>query len=90
MLTQRPIAPQQGFLPRLCWYVISMLSHVLAQYLADSRLLASLEVKSKAPNGVTFNVKGKSAHEGPIAGSVSSNYCFLQETLARVSANSSC
>ena len=32
---------------------------------------ASLEVKSKAPNGVTFNVKGKSAHEGPIAGSVS-------------------
>ena len=34
---------------------------------------ASLEVKSKAPNGVTFNVKGKSAHEGPIAGSVS---CF--------------
>lgn len=34
-------------------------------------LTASLEVKSKAPNGVTFNVKGKSAHEGPIAGSVS-------------------
>ena len=34
-------------------------------------LIASLEVKSKAPNGVTFNVKGKSAHEGPIAGSVS-------------------
>ncbi|KAB8239845.1 porin [Aspergillus alliaceus] len=32
---------------------------------------ASLEVKSKAPNGVTFNVKGKNAHEGPIAGSVS-------------------
>ena len=35
--------------------------------------IASLEVKSKAPNGVTFDVKGKSAHEGPIAGSVS---CF--------------
>ncbi|WEW55491.1 Mitochondrial porin [Emydomyces testavorans] len=32
--------------------------------------LASLEVKSKAPNGVTFNVKGKSAHEGPISGSM--------------------
>ena len=41
-------------------------------YQADNPL-ASLEVKSKAPNGVTFNVKGKSAHEGPIAGSVS---CF--------------
>ncbi|KAI1629702.1 voltage-dependent anion channel [Exophiala viscosa] len=32
---------------------------------------ANLEVKSKAPNGVTFNVKGKSAHDGPISGSVS-------------------
>ncbi|RMD44844.1 hypothetical protein DV735_g401, partial [Chaetothyriales sp. CBS 134920] len=31
---------------------------------------ASLEVKSKAPNGVVFNVKGKSAHDGPISGSV--------------------
>ncbi len=37
---------------------------------------ASLEVKSKAPNGVTFNVKGKSAHEGPIAGSVSQTSSF--------------
>ena len=45
-----------------------------------SLLTASLEVKSKAPNGVTFNVKGKSAHEGPIAGSVSP--CFpLRETV---------
>ncbi|KAL4740335.1 eukaryotic porin/Tom40 [Aspergillus similis] len=35
---------------------------------------ASLEVKSKAPNGVTFNVKGKSAHEGPIAGSLEAKY----------------
>jgi hypothetical protein len=34
---------------------------------------ANLEVKSKAPNGVTFNVKGKSAHEGPISGSVSTS-----------------
>ncbi|OAL17250.1 hypothetical protein AYO22_11815 [Fonsecaea multimorphosa] len=32
---------------------------------------ANLEVKSKAPNGVVFNVKGKSAHDGPISGSVS-------------------
>lgn len=32
---------------------------------------AALEVKSKAPNGVNFNVKGRSAHEGPITGSVS-------------------
>ncbi|OJD12280.1 mitochondrial outer membrane protein porin [Emergomyces pasteurianus Ep9510] len=35
---------------------------------------ASLEVKSKAPNGVTFNVKGKSAHEGPINGSLEAKY----------------
>lgn len=39
---------------------------------------ASLEVKSKAPNGVNFNVKGKSAHEGPIAGAVS--LFILQKT----------
>ncbi|EXJ77688.1 hypothetical protein A1O3_09917 [Capronia epimyces CBS 606.96] len=32
---------------------------------------ANLEVKSKAPNGVVFQVKGKSAHDGPISGSVS-------------------
>jgi len=31
---------------------------------------AALEVKSKAPNGVNFNVKGRSAHDGPITGSV--------------------
>ncbi|KAL8822011.1 MAG: hypothetical protein Q9223_000002 [Gallowayella weberi] len=30
---------------------------------------ANLEVKSKAPNGVTFNVKGKSSHEGSTNGS---------------------
>lgn len=36
----------------------------------DLTFSANLEVKSKAPNGVTFNVKGKSAHEGNIAGSV--------------------
>ncbi|KGQ00881.1 hypothetical protein PAAG_12424 [Paracoccidioides lutzii Pb01] len=35
---------------------------------------ANLEVKSKAPNGVTFHVKGKSAHEGPISGSLESKY----------------
>lgn len=31
---------------------------------------AALELKSKAPNGVTFNVKNKLAHDGPITGSV--------------------
>jgi len=31
---------------------------------------AALEVKSKAPNGVNFTAKGRSAHEGPITGSV--------------------
>lgn len=35
---------------------------------------ANLEVKSKAPNGVTFTVKGKSSHEGPIAGSLEAKY----------------
>jgi hypothetical protein len=38
---------------------------------ANSIFLANLEVKSLAPNGVTFTVKGKSAHDGPIGGSVS-------------------
>lgn len=33
---------------------------------------ASIDIKSKAPNGVSFNVKGKSAHEGKNAGSVRS------------------
>ncbi|KAL4889042.1 eukaryotic porin/Tom40 [Aspergillus ambiguus] len=35
---------------------------------------ANLEVKSKAPNGVTFTVKGKSAHEGPISGNLEAKY----------------
>ncbi|KAL9621099.1 MAG: hypothetical protein Q9160_004484 [Pyrenula sp. 1 TL-2023] len=35
---------------------------------------ANLEVKSKAPNGVNFNVKGKSAHDGPISGSLEGKY----------------
>ncbi len=33
--------------------------------------VAKIDVKSKAPNGVSFNVKGTSAHEGPTSGSVS-------------------
>lgn len=35
---------------------------------------AALEVKSKAPNGVNFNVKGRSAHDGPITGSIEGKY----------------
>ncbi|KZZ87117.1 Porin, eukaryotic type [Ascosphaera apis ARSEF 7405] len=35
---------------------------------------ASLEVKSKAPNGVTFAVKGRNAHEGPIGGNLEAKY----------------
>jgi len=35
---------------------------------------AALEVKSKAPNGVNFNVKGRSAHDGPITGSLEGKY----------------
>jgi len=35
---------------------------------------AALEVKSKAPNGVNFNVKGRSAHDGPISGSLEGKY----------------
>ncbi|KAL9038180.1 MAG: hypothetical protein Q9214_005388, partial [Letrouitia sp. 1 TL-2023] len=34
----------------------------------------NLEVKSKAPNGVSFNVKGKSAHEGSTSGSIEGKY----------------
>ena len=33
-------------------------------------IIANLEVKSKAPNGVNYTVKGKSAHNGPLTGSV--------------------
>lgn len=32
---------------------------------------AKIDVKSKAPNGVSFNVKGTSTHEGPTSASVS-------------------
>ncbi|KAL8752037.1 MAG: hypothetical protein Q9199_006023 [Rusavskia elegans] len=35
---------------------------------------ANLEVKSKAPNGVSFNVKGKSSHEGSTTGSIEGKY----------------
>jgi voltage-dependent anion channel protein 2 len=35
------------------------------------RSIATLEVKTKAPNGVSFNVKGKSAHETVPSGQVS-------------------
>ena len=34
-------------------------------------LTANLDIKSKAPNGVTFNVKGRATHEGKNAGGVS-------------------
>lgn len=42
---------------------------------------ANIDVKSKAPNGVTFNVKGKSAHEGSNSGQVSF-YLFELEILS--------
>ena len=32
---------------------------------------AKIDVKSKAPNGVSFNVKGTSTHDGPTSASVS-------------------
>ncbi|KAI9680599.1 MAG: Voltage-dependent anion-selective channel protein 1 [Caeruleum heppii] len=35
---------------------------------------ATLEVKSKAPNGVSFNVKGRSAHDGPTGGQIEAKY----------------
>ncbi|CAD6581123.1 MAG: hypothetical protein ASARMPREDX12_001466 [Alectoria sarmentosa] len=35
---------------------------------------AKIDVKSKAPNGVSFNVKGTSNHEGPTSGSVEAKY----------------
>ncbi|KAL8633040.1 hypothetical protein Q9189_001294 [Teloschistes chrysophthalmus] len=34
----------------------------------------NLEVKSKAPNGINFNVKGKSSHEGSTSGSIEGKY----------------
>ncbi|KAJ9602043.1 Mitochondrial porin [Cladophialophora chaetospira] len=45
---------------------------------------ANLEVKSKAPNGVVFNVKGKSAHDGPISGSVSTTISRDQVRISHV------
>ncbi|OCT52041.1 Mitochondrial outer membrane protein porin [Cladophialophora carrionii] len=45
---------------------------------------ANLEVKSKAPNGVVFNVKGKSAHDGPISGSVSTTITRDQLRISHV------
>jgi len=35
---------------------------------------ATLEVKSKAPNGVSFNVKGRSSHEGATGGQIEAKY----------------
>ncbi|MCJ1476680.1 Mitochondrial porin [Lambiella insularis] len=35
---------------------------------------SNLDVKSKAPNGVSFNVKGKSTHEGQTGGSIEAKY----------------
>jgi len=35
---------------------------------------SSLDVKSTAPNGVNFNVKGKSTHEGSTSGSIEAKY----------------
>ncbi|KAI9737795.1 MAG: hypothetical protein M1834_009163 [Cirrosporium novae-zelandiae] len=53
---------------------------------------ANLEVKTKAPNGVAFTVKGKSAHDGPIAASTeakyadkSGKYCSLSQLAFSVS-----
>lgn len=57
-------APEQRLLSRH-QRLVSWLRSVVADRPAN------LEVKSKAPNGVTFNVRGKSAHDGPISGSVS-------------------
>jgi len=34
----------------------------------------TIEVKSKAPNGVSFNVKGKSSHEGATGGQIEAKY----------------
>ncbi|KAI9801435.1 MAG: Mitochondrial porin [Phylliscum demangeonii] len=38
------------------------------------RLKTTLELKSKAPNGVTFSVKGKSTHEGHTGGQIDAKY----------------
>ncbi|MCJ1289756.1 hypothetical protein MMC34_001289 [Xylographa carneopallida] len=35
---------------------------------------SNLEIKSKAPNGVSFNVKGKSTHDSHTAGSIEAKY----------------
>ncbi|KAL9596489.1 MAG: hypothetical protein Q9179_004605 [Wetmoreana sp. 5 TL-2023] len=35
---------------------------------------ANLEVKSKAPNGISFSVKGKSSHEGSTSGLIEGKY----------------
>lgn len=66
-----PIAPEQGLLPRQPGFVL--LYYFTRNNTRTNQLPANLEVKSKAPNGVTFTVKGKSAHEGPIAGQVRSS-----------------
>jgi voltage-dependent anion channel protein 2 len=42
----------------------------------------NIEVKSKAPNGVSFNVKGSSAHEGSTSGSIEGKYADIPTGLA--------
>lgn len=59
--------------------------------MTNSFNLANLEVKSKAPNGVNYTVKGKSAHEGPLTGSVSlrnQSFLWIYQTLIHLSHSS--
>ena len=49
----------------------------------DNVKLANLEVKSKAPNGVTFSVKGKGSHEGTIGGLVCLSHLRNRKALWR-------
>jgi len=45
---------------------------------------ANLEIKSKAPNGVNYTVKGKSAHDKPLVGSVSIFWRSMQWNVAKL------
>lgn len=63
-----PKAPEQGLLPYIRRYANFCFAYAL---IVSNSSAAALEVKSVAPNGVSFNVKGKSSHEGSTAGNVS-------------------
>ena len=70
----------QGFLSHRRWYGTYNLMNDARAGMTDGFYRgvssANIEVKSKAPNGVTFHVKGKSTHDNHTGGQVRAMFPF--------------